>query len=190
MTANKRLTRKELRLFREQEKKEKQEQKKIRLLNDPDFQIVPRLQEIITTEKTPRVGEDPGSIMTKLLQWDYGSADRSGDWSWGQERNWSQVEWEEVIYPHFENLGQLTWAEVYAQRTGGKNRHKKNHDMALWDIHKEAFDRWLDIGLDQYETLFRFRIGSKPRIWGYKIHAKFFLIWWDREHKIYPTEVS
>jgi len=84
----------------------------------------------------------------------------------------------------------LTWSELFAQRTGGKERHKKHHDMDVCDLEPEAFDRWCEIGLDEYDTAFRFRLGNKPRLWGYRIHAKFYLVWWDPTHKIYPTEVQ
>lgn len=188
MTVDKRLTPKQRREIRQKLREKEGKKKAVRLLNRPDFQFGPRLKGDINSDKIPRATEDPGSIMKKPMQWDYRSADCTGDWSWGS-RAWSDEEWERIIHPHFSALENLSWGEIYAQRTGRGNRHKKNHDMSLWDIHTEAFNRWLDIGLDQYEILFRFRVGRIPRVWGYRIHSTFFLIWWDKKHKIYPVEV-
>jgi hypothetical protein len=45
-----------------------------------------------------------------------------------------------------------------------------------------------DLRLDDLDELFRFRLGNKPRLWGIIHEGVFFPVWWDPEHKIYPTD--
>jgi len=62
--------------------------------------------------------------------------------------------------------------------------------MSIDLICDEAFERWLEIGLEEYDTAFRFRFSNKQRLWGYRIFTKFNIVWWDPEHMIYPAETA
>lgn len=188
MTAVKRPLPKQRKLLREEKKRADQERKNARLLNRPEFKTVPRIQEKTEGDKIPRISEDPGSIMQKLMEWDDSKGDITGTWSWGQQRNWHEKnDWHTIIYPNLCEFAKLTWAQISDQRTGDKTRHKKHHDMNLYVIEREAIDRWLELGLDEHETLYRFRLGNCPRLWGFRISSKFFVVWWDKFHKIYPV---
>jgi hypothetical protein len=87
-----------------------------------------------------------------------------------------------------ETFSNLAWADISAQTTGSGDRHKKHHDMDISQICREAQNRWQEIGLFQYDTIFRFRLSGTQRIWGYRILRKFWLVWWDPIHKIYPLD--
>jgi hypothetical protein len=191
MIAEKRLTPKQKRTIREKINKEKQSIKSARLLKLPEYNCTPRIQETIQDiDKLPRSTANPDSIMTKLMEWCPLRADRIGGWSWGQQRQWNDQEWDGEIHPKLLEFQKLTWAEIFAQRTGSKKkRHKLHHDMEVFKLIPEACDRWSEIGLEEYDTAFRFRLGGERRLWGYKILATFKLIWWDPQHKIYPTDV-
>ena len=188
MTDEKRLTPSQKKEQRRKVKDAHNNAKKARLLARPEFSRSPRVQADVPFEgKTPRVTQDPDSIMSCLMEWNRSQADRDGIWSWGQPRDWNEEDWHGIMHPNLCEFERLTWAEILAQETGNKKRHKKHHDMDVFDIIPEAGDRWLELGLEQYEKIFRFRLQGKPRLWGYKIRAKFFLIWWDKLHKIYPV---
>ena len=45
-----------------------------------------------------------------------------------------------------------------------------------------------DLRLDDLDDLFRFRLGNKPRLWGVIHEGVFYPVWWDPEHKVYPTD--
>lgn len=186
----KQLTPKQKRLLRDKVKQEKQEAKKVRLLSHPKFSKTARSEYSSERKKTARYQKNPGSIMQLFMTWCEKDADLEGQWSWGQDRQWSDEEWKHNIEPYLLQMEKLTWAEIYAQRTGGKNRHKKHHDMDIGVICDEAFERWIEIKLEEYDTAFRFRFGGKQRLWGYKILEKFKIVWWDPLHKIYPVEIS
>lgn len=192
MAKEKRLTPKQKKTIRELSKKNNHDSKNARLLSRPEFtDHLPRtFSPPPESNKTPRSVNNPNSIMSCYLDWCQSKADIHGEWSWGQSRQWDPDHWSEIIHPKMCEFQKLTWSELFAQRTGGRLRHKMHHNMDVCELTPEAFDRWCEIGLEEYDTAFRFRVGNKPRLWGYRIHAKFFLIWWDPNHLIYPTEVK
>jgi hypothetical protein len=190
MIDEKRLTPKQRREIRQKAKQLHQEEKNARLLNNPDFTLTPRTQKDVPgDDNTPRTEKDPDDITHCFMEWTQSEADVDGAWSWGHQRQWDQGDWDRIIYPGLCEFQRLTWSQICEQRTVGKRNtvKKKHYDMYVCDIHPEACKRWNEhLGLDQYETVFRFRLGNKPRLWGYKIRAKFFIIWWDKFHQIYP----
>jgi hypothetical protein len=169
------LTPKQKRLIREQKQQKQDEKKKVRLLERPQ-----------TIKKLPRQQENPDSIMQYNMEWCDNQADLEGTWSWRQNRQWSKQDWEDIIKPSVDVLSNPTWADIYAQTTG--LGHRKHHDMEVSQICNEAQKRWQDIGLEEYDTVFRFRFSSNQRLWGYKIVHKFKIVWWDPYHKIYPID--
>jgi len=169
---------KEKREIREQLEREKKEGKKARLLASLN----------VETSKQPRTQRDPNSIMQLNMKWCCKQADLDGKWSWGQERQWSEQDWNTIIQPNLEMFSGLTWADIFAQQTGTKERHNKHHEMEISEIITEAINRWEEIELDQYDTIFRFRLSGKKRLWGYRITHTFKLVWWDPTHQIYPTK--
>jgi hypothetical protein len=36
--------------------------------------------------------------------------------------------------------------------------------------------------------MFRFRLAGERRLWGYRVGRTFHVVWWDWDHKVYPTE--
>ncbi len=50
--------------------------------------------------------------------------------------------------------------------------------------------RWMkDLALEQkYDTVFRFRLGGKRRLWGFVVQRISMSFWWDRSHRIYPVD--
>ncbi len=191
MTDGKRLTPRLKRSLRKKLEQDTQAEKKARLLKRPEFELIPRIKGDVPVSSTvPRASRDPGSIMACLMEWCPLQADTAGIWSWGQQRQWSDDDWRKTIYCNLINFEKLTWSEIYDQKTGGKKQsiRKKHHDMNICDICKEAQSRWNEIGLDDHEMIFRFRLGNLPRLWGYRIYTKFFIIWWDKFHRICPTD--
>jgi hypothetical protein len=74
-------------------------------------------------------------------------------------------------------------------RTGGKDRHRMHHPMDTCVLSDEAQYRLIE--RDIYaDTIYRFRLGNKPRLWGFRRLAEFSLVWYDPEHEIYPVEAD
>lgn len=104
-------------------------------------------------------------------------------WQWGPEAH----HWRDVLQ-HLADFSHKTWSEIEAERTGGnKRRRKKHHDMPVRELDKSARKRIRDLfGDDAPDTLFRFRLSGKQRLWGVRDKAMFYLLWFDEEHMVYP----
>ena len=132
----------------------------------------------------PRVSVS-GSILHLQVTWCVRKRDVAGTWSWQEMRLWSDHEWEQTIHPAFDQFERLTWAEVQKQISG--EGHLMHHEHELPTVCEEAQARWIELGLEEFDTLFRFRLGNTRRFWGFRIGGHFFGVWWEREHNIYPT---
>jgi len=88
------------------------------------------------------------------------------------------------------DLAKLTWRDIERQRTGGRKRHRKHHDMPVDKICTEAQEditkRKLDLVFDS--DIFRFRFAGEQRLWGFRRGRVFHVVWWDPDHKVCPSE--
>lgn len=108
-----------------------------------------------------------------------------GSWTW-------QLAPEEItmLLDFLKQMERLRWREIWAQMFNSKGgSHKKHHWMAADEICAEAKRRLDDIGLGDQERLFRFRLSNKARLWGIVFDHTFYPIWWDGDHRVYPTSV-
>jgi len=114
-------------------------------------------------------------------------ADRSydGDWSWptGDEAR--------ALLDVLFELTHTSWSELATQQTGpAHKRRPKHHSEQIADLCKEAQDRIVELHLDETfgDELFRVRFGGTGRLWGYKLDGTFYVLWWDRDHKVRPLD--
>jgi len=88
-------------------------------------------------------------------------------------------------------MARLTWAEIEAQRLGsGNNRHKRHHSQEISRLTKAAQDDLTKRRLSETfdDTIFRFRLNGEQRLWGFRRSRTFHIVWWDPEHRVYPSE--
>tara|TARA_R110002020_G_scaffold48855_6_gene139533 strand:+ start:9335 stop:9874 length:540 start_codon:yes stop_codon:yes gene_type:complete len=177
------MSKREARLARELGKKLEAEKKSARLRESLPAQGV--RVGILVTNKTPRQGANPDSVYGMQMTWSCDSPDCEDCWSWGQERQWSDVDWAKTIMPKLSNWEKLTWGEIdkFSSDTG----HKLHHNMETNVICGEAISRLHD--LERFsDVIFRFRLGNKKRLWGFRVVDHFEIIWFDPSHKIYPID--
>ena len=104
------------------------------------------------------------------------------DWSWPSDS--TTIE----ILKFISEVSKNEWREILMQNSGG---HKKHHHHEFASVCKEARDLIALMKHDErFEELFRFRLTGKKRLWGFKQGEVFYPLWWDAEHKIYPTELE
>jgi len=112
-------------------------------------------------------------------------ADVEGEWTWGVSRQWSYADWQDVLSPKLEEWSKLTWGEI--DRFSSSSGHKMHHNMNTDAICEEAQYRMVEV--DRYsEVIFRFRLGNKRRLWGFRIVNRFEILWYDPTHAIYPVD--
>ena len=176
----------EARLTKHLAKQLKQRQKTVRLAAAPDDHSV-RSEYAKLEMKGPRQGANPGSIMQMSMSWTVDVADRDGNWSWGVNRDWGDSAWCTELLPKLQAFAKLNWAEIEQQAYGNEGkRHRSHHTMETADICVEAQGRLEEIG-QHSDTVFRFRLGNLPRLWGIRKVAEFQVLWYDPTHGIYPV---
>lgn len=74
----------------------------------------------------------------------------------------------------------MTWNEVLQDG-------QYNHFVDKKDLEQFAQDRLTDLQMDDFDSIFRFRINGAQRLWGIKEIDIFYPIWWDPHHKICPS---
>jgi hypothetical protein len=84
-------------------------------------------------------------------------------------------------------MERLTWKEIRAQMTGGRRRGALHKDIPVSNLCAVAQQRLLDLRLDDFDQMFRFRRGNFPRLWGVIMEGVFYPVWWDPEHKVCPS---
>jgi hypothetical protein len=124
------------------------------------------------------------------MQWTVEHRDCEGAWLSGTPRQWSDADWNDSIQPKLLEWAKLTWAEIDSLVTGNDGkRHKMHHSMPVEAILEEAQYRLIELEKLE-ETMFRFRLGNLPRLWGFRRAAEFHVLWFDPNHEIYPTDPS
>lgn len=161
-----------------------------RVAEEPDVLTRPRmaphlLRELNAAINRPKVVEE-GSRYAEFVTWCQKRADLEGSWTWGEDRLWGEAEWQQTIAPAFQEFARLTWGEVAA--LSSESGHRMHHGHEIADLDQEAQSRWRELDLAEFDSVFRFRLGGTRRMWGYIVQAHFHMVWWDRYHKIYPTE--
>lgn len=149
-----------------------------------------RLKERPGQERSIRTGADPGSVFATTMTWTLEHRDCEGCWTSGTPRQWNDDDWEGNIHPKLLEWAKLTWAEIDSQTTGANGkRHKMHHSMPVDAILDEAQLRLYELEKLE-ESIFRFRLGNLPRLWGFRRVADFHVLWFDPKHEIYPTDPS
>jgi len=164
------------------------ETKQLDIVEPPKYPITPENRKE-TLEKLPIFKEKPSIYDTKMT-WCVSITDIENEWSWGEPRNWSDGEWQDEILREMLSLSNLTWSEIARMETGeGKKgkRRKRHHPQVVNSITSEARKRWEELDLDQFDVAYRFRLGGTKRIWGIQYGSHFYLVWYERNHLIYPT---
>lgn len=141
--------------------------------------------------KEARAIVDPEASLYDLpVSWCHTQSDRAEKWTWDEPRDWTEAEYAADIEPVFVEMAKLTWGVVINEHkvpAKGDRLVPKHHSQSVSSLCDEARDRWASLQLDQYDEAFRFRCGNKKRAWGIRLHGHFYLIWWERNHLIYPV---
>ena len=154
----------------------------------PKTPITPQ-DRAASVKKLPSITEKP-AIYSTTMTWCHSLADIEDYWTWGESRKWTESEWTSEILRELEPLTKLTWSEIARMETGeGKKRkrRKRHHPQPISSIISEAQQRWSNLSLEQFDTAYRFRLGGTKRVWGFQCCSHFYMVWYEREHKIYPV---
>ncbi len=108
--------------------------------------------------------------------------DKDGPWSWARVSQQHKAQ----ILDFIGDMCSLSWPEIAQQRD---SRGQKHHYQHVDSIDADARKRLSILKLeDDTDWLYRFRLGNKQRLWGFRKQGVFQAIWWDPRHTVYPTE--
>jgi hypothetical protein len=100
-------------------------------------------------------------------------------------RRCTTINWKAVIQPKLDAFERMLWREIEAATSD--TGHRMHHSMECDVICLEAQGRLNDLHSDADE-IYRFRLGNRRRLWGFRITNRFEILWYDPEHHIYPTD--
>lgn len=138
------------------------------------------------SKKTPAVAAPPTFNDGANFTWSVNSLDykHTDGWDWDLE----PAELRTVLSLLCE-LSKLTWREVLDQTYNGRDgaRRHKNKYQPTDSICAKAIERLEHLHVET-EQMFRLRLNSNARIWGYVQQTTFHVIWYDRDHQICPVK--
>lgn len=140
--------------------------------------------------KIPKVVDKP-KVYDANMTWCSSISDIEGTWSWIEPRKWSDDEWNDELLRELQPYTNETWASIAKMSTGNGKKGKRrvrHHPQEVSTLVAEAQQRWRVLHLDQYDTAYRFRLGGAKRAWGIQLGPHFYLVWFERYHKIYPVD--
>ena len=117
------------------------------------------------------------STQNKKLVWKVARIDDDSPWGWNQI---TCPDFLRNIWDKMHNFETMTWGEILG-------RH--HHAIAVKDIIEPAQNRLAQLGHDDQSELVSFRLSNTERIWAIRSGAEAFLLWWDPDHKICPSQL-
>ena len=75
----------------------------------------------------------------------------------------------------------------YESMTLSELRQARNHPVAQGDLSHKARRRLQEIGLDDLEELWSFRVDARKRLWCIRERNIYALLWWDPLHQVCPS---
>ena len=90
-----------------------------------------------------------------------------------------------IILPKLTQFETMLWREIENATTD--NGHRMHHSMPFDAICGECQSRLLEIEKLE-DDIYRFRLGNRKRLWGFRVLNDFGILWYDPLHQVYPTE--
>lgn len=126
----------------------------------------------------PRAGGDPEAYRSVRPVWRFRFIDHEGPWGWNKATEANL----RAICERLIGFEAMTWGEI--------ERARSCNEMPVDECAPEATRRLIEIGREQFETLFKLRIPLCQRLWGIREAHTFQILWWDPDHTVYPMNVA
>lgn len=104
-----------------------------------------------------------------------GQMDMNGPWGWDKFDSSLLQEFLQKIF----DSQKLTWQIL---------RDNGSHLVQVDNLCTKAQKRLLELCKDDYEELFSLRVTGCKRIWGIKDGNILWLLWWDPNHEVCPSQ--
>lgn len=136
----------------------------------------------VSGERSPVVFEDPNAYIKKRPVWAFSRLDKEHE-EYGI--HYCDDIYETIItkLAAFEGM---TWQAIQGT-SGGRKNGTNNHFIPIEDFSPEAKRRAREIFKDGTSELFSLRFTNKERLFGILEAGVFYIIWFDRNHKVCPS---
>jgi hypothetical protein len=78
----------------------------------------------------------------------------------------------------------MTWSEILVRG------NKQNHLVRTASLCPEARARLAELRLDDIERLLALHLSGTERVWGIFTKGILTVLWWDPDHKVYPSHLK
>lgn len=124
---------------------------------------------------------------TKKVIWAFDMIDNTADFAFNVQKINENGDLDTIVSKMIE-YNQLTWSEIKRQ-THDKSNKSKHHFLDFGGMSKEAAERIRKLELEEYEdSIFSFALQNKLRIIGVRINEIFHVVWYDPDHRFYPSK--
>jgi hypothetical protein len=137
-----------------------------------------------TAKRQPKVASSPASTSGLKPLFSFAHVDRASKHKWAFKPDGDHAT---TLLAFICEMSQLTWGGIEQQRAGG---HKKHHTQDIATMAPDAQKDLRRTKLDETfggDEMFRFRLAGEQRLWGFRNGRIFHVVWWDWDHKVYPT---
>ncbi len=135
----------------------------------------PRRKDNPKKRQTP-VSPPVTSTQNKKLVWIVSRIDNSSKWGWHKI---TCPDFLRKIWKKMHNFETMEWVDILGT---------DHHAIPISNIIRPAQKRLEELGHDDEETLVSFHIMGRERIWAIRSEEKVFLLWWDPNHEICPSQ--
>lgn len=118
-----------------------------------------------------------GSTQNRKLVWKVARIDDNSRWGWNQI---TCPDFLRNIWDKMRNFETMTWTDILG---------RDHHEIPVSNITRQAQKRLEELGRDDAETLVSFHITGRQRIWAIRSGAEAFLLWWDPNHEVCPSQL-
>jgi uncharacterized ubiquitin-like protein YukD len=134
---------------------------------------VPKSFAVPIESKTPKTSSTPSDQNHPEFRAD--QMDQEGRWGW---HHFDSLEMQELLQKIFESQ-KLSWQDL---------RNNKSHLVNKENLCPDAQKRLIQIQKDDLDQLFSLRLTGRKRIWGIKDGNILWLLWWDPNHEVCPSQ--
>ncbi len=134
---------------------------------------IPKSFVVPVESKTPKAGSFPTDGCHPEFRTE--QMDKEGPWGWNQ---FDSLQIQEVFQKILESQ-KLTWQDL---------RNNGSHFVDIRDLCSQAQKRLVQLQKEDLDQLFSLRLTGRKRIWGIKEGNIFWLLWWDPEHQVCPSQ--
>lgn len=137
----------------------------------------PTFAESLAPQEDRRPRITPGSDRDQRPVWLVGRIDFDGPWCWKR----MDLDTLHRVHERLSAFERMTFREIEG---------KQNHQIPVERLGKEARNRLVELGIDEYDEVLSLRVTQAERIWGLKAPNGIHLLWWDPAHSVYPMNIT